>query len=108
MDEGCHADPPEETSLANEQACIRIARLVVWGMYCPNCGTRIHSRLIAVNGVIEVRVDHTVGMVEVVFDSRLTNISALIDAVVRAGGDGRHTFGATVSHIPLSGMCHQA
>ncbi len=107
MAEDCHADPLAKTPPTDEQACIRIVRLVVWGMYCPNCGTRIHRSLVAVEGVIEVHVDHTVGMVEVAFNSDLTNISALIDAVVRAGGDGRHTFGATVSHTPLSGMCQR-
>jgi copper chaperone CopZ len=107
MDEDGHADPPEKTQPTDEQAGIRIARLVVWGMYCPNCGTRIHSSLLAVKGVLEVHVDHTVGMVEAAFNSDLTNIPALIDAVVRAGGDGRHTFGATISHTPLSGMCQR-
>ena len=107
MDEDGHADPPEKTQPTDEQACIRITRLVVWGMYCPNCATRIHRCLVALNGVIEAQVDHTVGMVEVAFNSDLTNISALINAVVRAGGDGRHTFGATVSHTPLSGRCQR-
>ncbi len=107
MDEDGHADLPEETPLTNEHECIRITRLVVWGMYCPNCATRIHRSLVAVEGVIEVHVDHTVGMAEVVFNSNLTAIPALIDAVVRAGGDGRHTFGATISHTPLSGMCQR-
>jgi copper chaperone CopZ len=108
MDEDCHADPPEKAPPTDEQACIRITRLVVWGMYCPGCGTRIHGRLVAVKGVLEVYVDHAVGMVEVVFNSNLTTTAALIEAVVRAGGDGRHTFGATVSDILPSGMCHQA
>jgi copper chaperone CopZ len=107
MDEDCHADPPEKTPPTDEQACIRMTRLVVWGMYCPGCGTRIHRRLVAVKGVLEVYVDHAVGMVEVVFNSNLTTTAALVDAVVRAGGDGRHTFGATVSNTLLSGTCLQ-
>jgi copper chaperone CopZ len=107
MDEDCHADPPENTLPAAEQACIRIVRLVVWGMYCPGCGTRIHGRLAAVKGVLEVYVDHTIGIVEVVFNSNLTTTVALIDAVVRAGDDGRHTFGASVSNTLLSGTCLQ-
>lgn len=107
MEEDCHADPPERSPRTDEPACIRIVRLVVWGMYCPGCGTRIHGRLVAVKGVLEVRVDHTVGMVEVVFNSSLTTTAALIDAVVRAGGDGRHMFGATVSNTLQSGTCLQ-
>lgn len=107
MEEDCHAAPPERIPPTDEQACIRIVRLVVWGMYCPGCGTRIHGRLVAVKGVLEVQVDHTIGMVEVAFNSDLTNISALINAVVRAGGDGRHTFGATVSQTPLPDRCQR-
>jgi hypothetical protein len=64
MDEDCHADPPEKTPPTDEQACIRMTRLVVWGMYCPGCGTRIHRRLVAVKGVLEVYVDHAVIMNE--------------------------------------------
>ncbi|CAG0984441.1 hypothetical protein ANRL4_02079 [Anaerolineae bacterium] len=105
MQEDCHSDPPKKSPPTDEQACIRITRLVVWGMYCPGCGARIHSYLVAVQGVLEVHVDHTVGMVEVAFNSHLTNISALINAVVRAGGDGQHTFGAAVSQTLLPGRC---
>lgn len=108
MDEDGYADPPEQTPPNDDQACLRITRLVVWGMYCPNCATRVHCSLVALNGVIEAHVDHTVGMVEVVFNSNLTTTAALINAVVRAGGDGRHEFGATVTHTPLSGLCQRA
>ena len=102
-----HTDVPEGTPPTDPDECIRIARLVVWGMYCPNCATRIHRSLIALKGIIEVRADHTIGTVEVVFDSRLATVPEMISAVKRAGGDGRHEFGAAVTHLPFSGLPSQ-
>ena len=102
MTQDDRVEPPQYTLSTDVHNIIRVTRLVVWGMYCPGCGARIHSRLVAVKGVLEVYVDHAVGMVEVVFNSNLTTTAALIDAVVRAGDDGRHTFGATVSNTLLS------
>ena len=104
MIEDDHADVHDETPPTDPDGCIRITRLVVWGMYCPNCATRIHRSLVALKGVLEVRADHTVGVVEVVFDSRLTCVPEMINAERRAGGDGRHEFGAVATHIPFSGL----
>ncbi len=102
-------DSGEETPRAEIQRCVRTTRLVVWGMVCPNCATRIHGYLIACVGVMEVHADHTVGMVQVVYNADLITIPDLINAVVRAGSDGWHTYGASVSHVLPSGFrrCEQ-
>lgn len=86
----------------DEQRCVRATRLVVWGMVCPNCATRIHGCLAALAGVVEVQVDHNVGMAYVTYDVTLTTVPALIDAVCRAGSDGWHRYGATETEVPCS------
>jgi len=103
VDEACSVDPSGDARFDIDRRCICVTRLVIWGMICPNCATRIYSRLIALDGVIEAHVDHAVGMAEVAFDSDLTSIPAMIDAVVHAGGS-RHTYGAVVTDVPPSGL----
>jgi copper chaperone CopZ len=61
-------------------------------MGCPNCAARVRNSLISLKGVVDAEVDHTIGMAEVVFNPSLTAIPALIEAVARAGGDGRHEY----------------
>ena len=103
MEEAYSVDPSGGARFDTDQRCICVTRLVIWGMVCPNCATRIFSRLIALNGVIEAHVDHGVSMAEVVFDGRLTDIPTLIHAIAQAG-DGRHTYGAAMTHVPPSGL----
>ncbi|HET7091104.1 MAG TPA: heavy-metal-associated domain-containing protein [Anaerolineae bacterium] len=97
-------DSPAKMPSADERRCVRATRLVVWGMVCPNCATRIHGCLAALAGVVEVQVDHNVGMAYVTYDVTLITVPALIDAVQRAGSDRWHTYGATESDVPYSGL----
>jgi copper chaperone CopZ len=94
MDENCHVEPLQKTATAEEQQTTTSALLAVWGMGCPNCAARVRNSLLAVHGVIDAKVDHNIGMADVVFNPSLTAIPALIDAVARAGGDGRHEYRA--------------
>jgi copper chaperone CopZ len=94
MDENCHVAPLQKTATAEEQQTTTSALLAVWGMGCPNCAARVRNSLLALKGVVDAEVDHTIGMAEVVFNPNLTAIPALIEAVARAGGDGRHEYRA--------------
>lgn len=94
MDENCHVEPLQKTPTAKERQMTQTTHLAVWGMGCPNCAARVRNSLISLDGVIDADVDHTAGMAEVVFNPNLVNMVALIDAVARAGGDGRHEYHA--------------
>jgi len=94
MDENCHVEPLQKTATAEEQQTTTSALLAMWGMGCPNCAARVRNSLLALHGVNNAEVDHTIGMAEVVFNPSLTAIPALIEAVARAGGDGRHEYRA--------------
>ncbi len=94
MDENCHVDPIQKTATAEEQQNVTTARLAVWGMGCPNCAARVRNSLISLAGVVDAYVDHNAGLAQVSFNPNFTNVRALIDAVARAGGDGRHEYRA--------------
>ncbi len=94
MDENCHVDPIQKTATSDEQQTVTTALLAVWGMGCPNCAARVRNSLIALTGVVEAYVDHTAGMAQVNFNPNLTNLPALVEAVARAGDDGRHEYRA--------------
>ena len=94
MDENCHVEPLQKTATAEEQQTTTSALLAVWGMGCPNCAARVRNSLLSLKGVVDAEVDHTIGMAEVVFNPNLTTTPALIEAVARAGGDGRHEYRA--------------
>ncbi|HEY4721048.1 MAG TPA: heavy-metal-associated domain-containing protein, partial [Anaerolineae bacterium] len=84
---------------SDEQERIRLTRLRVSGMYCPICATRIHSSLVALDGVLNAQVNHLVGVVDVIFDSNSTSVPALIRAVIQAGDDNRYTYRATIATL---------
>ena len=81
----------------DDQEHIRVARLLVSGMYCPICATRIYSSLVALDGVLNAQVNHLVGVVDVIFDSNFTTVTALIRAVIQAGDHDRFTYRAVVA-----------
>src|SRR3989304_5229495 len=94
MDENCHVEPIRKTATSDEQQTVTTALLAVWGMGCPNCAARVRNSLIALTGVVEAYVDHTAGTAQVNFNPDLTNLPAHVEAVTRAGGDGRHEYRA--------------
>ena len=94
MNSNCHVDAIQKTATAEEQQTITSALLAVQGMGCPNCAARVRNSLLSLKGVVDAEVDHTIGMAEVVFNPNLTTTPALIEAVARAGGDGRHEYRA--------------
>lgn len=94
MDENCHVEPMQKTATADERKSTTWMVLAVQGMGCPNCANRVRNSLISLKGVTEAYVDHIVGIAEVEFNPNLVTLPALINAVARAGGDGRHEYRA--------------
>src|SRR3970040_1656055 len=92
MDENCHVEPLQKAATADEQRITTWTLLAVYGMGCPNCANRVRNSLISLNGVIGAYVDHTMGIANVEFNPDRVTIPALINAVARAGGDGRHEY----------------
>jgi copper chaperone CopZ len=96
VNDDCHVDPLQKTATPEERQHLSTTALAVWGMGCPNCAARVRNSLLSLNGVVEAYVDHTAGLAQVNFNPNLTNIPALVAAVARAGGDGRHEYRATL------------
>lgn len=94
MDDNCHVEPIQKLISTEEQSHVETTRLEVWGMGCSNCANRVRNSLLGLNGVVHADVDHTTGVARVAFNPELASIDALLRAVARAGGDGRHEYGA--------------
>ncbi len=97
MDENCHVEPLQKVATADEQRITTWTLLAVYGMGCPNCANRVRNSLISLNGVIGAYVDHTMGIADVEYNPNLVTAPMLIEAVVRAGGDGRHNYRAMLT-----------
>ena len=97
MDENCHVEPLQKAATADEQKITTWTLLTVYGMGCPNCANRVRNSLISLNGVTGAYVDHTIGIAEVEYNPNLATLPMLIEAVARAGGDGRHNYRAMLT-----------
>lgn len=95
MEINCHVETIQKTVSEVERAVEETVVLIVWGMGCPNCATRVRNSLVSLNGVIEAYVDHVTGCAKVFFNPQLVKVGDLVDAVRQAGGDGRHEYGAS-------------
>src|SRR5574341_1083958 len=90
MDENCYVEPIEKNTVSADQLQkADRATLVVWGMGCQNCVTRVRNSLLSLNGVYGVDVYLNMALAEVSYDSKKVSASELVSAVSRAGNDGR-------------------
>ena len=95
MDENCHVEPIYKNAIpADQMQKADKATLIVWGMGCQNCATRVRNSLLALEGVFGVDVYLNMALVEVSYDREKTAPTALVVAVSRAGNDGRHQYRA--------------
>lgn len=94
MDDDCHIEPIIKTASADQIRNADSALLVVSGMGCPNCVTRVRNSLLALEGVFSADVYLTAAMADVQFDGRKVSAKMLMEAVSRAGNDGRHEYRA--------------
>jgi copper chaperone CopZ len=92
MDIHCHVEPVDKTPTVEELSAQSEVVLVVYGMGCPRCEQRVRNSLLLMNGVVDALVDHLAGMAKIVFNPQMTTIKDILDAVERAGNDGRHTY----------------
>ncbi len=59
--------------------------IAVTGMKCGGCEATISKALEAINGVLHVKASHQDKKVDVEFDSALTDLDTLEDAITDAG-----------------------
>ncbi len=90
----CGVEPNEKRTTLEEREESKQISFAVSGMGCMSCANRVRNSLLLLIGVVEAKVDHVTGFAQVVFNPRLTNLSEMFQAVVRAGGDGRHNYSA--------------
>ena len=95
MEKNCHVEPVRKITASVE----RIERadhatLAVRGMGCENCATRVRNSLISLDGVYGVDVFLNLALAEITYDNSRVAIAELVEAVSRAGNDGRHEYRA--------------
>lgn len=61
-------------------------------MGCPNCATRVHNKLVSLEGVYGVDVYLHMVLAVVIFDRNQLSASQLITAVSQAGNDSGHEY----------------
>lgn len=96
----CHVEPLEKRITLEEQADLTDVRMLIWGMGCPNCAMRIRNSLLGLEGVVEAVIDHSAGVGRIFFNPSMVTPEQLEQAVVRAGGDGRHEYMARLVSVP--------
>lgn len=95
MDENCYVEPIyKNEGSADQLRNADNALLAIWGMGCQNCATRVRNSLLALEGVYGVDVYLNMALAEVRYDGRKISPNALVEAVSRAGNDGRHEYRA--------------
>ena len=99
MSDNCHVEPIQKTPNPVELSSQKTSYLEIWGMGCPNCAARVRNTLVAVPGVIEAQVNHQRGVGAVLYNPTLVAEQDLVNAVARAGGDGRHEYGARLLFV---------
>lgn len=94
MDENCYVEPIYKSASADQIRNADNALLAVWGMGCENCATRVRNSLLALEGVYGVEIYLNMALADVRYDSQKVSAENLVDAVSRAGNDGRHEYRA--------------
>lgn len=95
MDEKCYVEPIYK-DLAPVELIQKAdkATLIVWGMGCPNCVTRVRNSLLTLEGVYGVDVYLNMSVAEISYNREKISATEFIGAVARAGNDGRHEYRA--------------
>ena len=95
MDENCYVEPIYKNMPSADQIQkADRATLVVWGMGCENCATRVRNSLLSLEGVYGVDIYLNMALAEVNYDREKISANELVTAVSGAGNDGRHHYRA--------------
>ncbi len=95
MNENCYVEPIYKNAASADQLQKATkATLAISGMGCENCATRVRNSLLLVEGVYGVDIYLNMALAEVSYDSQKVSAGVLVDAVSRAGNDGRHEYRA--------------
>ena len=95
MEDNCYVEPIYKNAVSPDQLQqADYATLVVWGMGCHNCVTRVRNSLLALEGVYGVDVYLNMALAEVIYDGKKLVPDELVKAVSGAGNDGRHKYRA--------------
>ena len=95
MNENCYVEPIYKDSISADQIQkADTATLVVWGMGCENCATRVRNSLLTLDGVYGVDVYLNMAVAEVSYNQEKISAHQLVETVSAAGNDGRHQYRA--------------
>ena len=94
--ENCHVEPMEKPLDYAALSTATVASMVVKGMGCPRCATRVRNGLLSLNGVLLADIFLTAGMAAAAYDPKCVTPDDLVMAVAGAGDDGRHQYRAEV------------
>ncbi|MEW5938306.1 MAG: heavy-metal-associated domain-containing protein [Chloroflexota bacterium] len=95
MDENCYVEPVNKSPASAEQLKMAdIALLAIRGMGCENCAARVRNSLLSLEGVYDASIYLNMALAEVSYDTTRVSAGALVEAVSRAGNDGRHEYRA--------------
>jgi len=95
MDENCYVEPIYKGVVSADQLQkADTATLVVWGMGCANCVTRVRNSLLLLDGVYGVDVYLNMAVAEVSYNQEKISAHQLVETVSAAGNDGRHQYRA--------------
>jgi copper chaperone CopZ len=95
MEDNCYVEPIYKDAVSRQQLeQADQATLAISGMGCPNCATRVRNSLLSLAGVYEVDVYLNMALAEVRYTKAKVLPGKLVDAVTRAGNDGRHEYRA--------------
>ena len=71
MEDNCYVEPIYKNAVSPDQLQqADYATLVVWGMGCQNCVTRVRNSLLALEGVFGVDVYLNMALAEVIYDGK--------------------------------------
>lgn len=94
MDKNCYVEPMIKDTNADQIRNGENALLRILGMGCENCVTRVRNSLLSLEGVYGADVYLNMSMAEVSYDNQRISAKMLVEAISRAGNDGRHEYRA--------------
>lgn len=90
--ENCYVEPVEKTLDRQAIESAVAAYLLIGGMGCSNCATRVRNGLLGLEGVFAAEVELEQGLAAAAYDPERVTTDDLIQAVALAGNDGRHHY----------------